>query len=278
VDDQDADAMTAGFGCFCAWPYPVAPPCGWWSTVGRHGIPWAGLGSQRRLALYWRIRRIISRLRQILTGCRPIHLKPILYHENIRVSFLWTTLWEVPIPETKPRAKTPKPPETKPPRQNPGAKPTGAKPTRAKPRQITGQSPRPKPPRRNGPRRGRGGGGSDRKNARQPVSRVLSAPSQGRDDHSSGTHLTMRFTRPTRAAGQERPRDHHGCDAVTSQPPLFGLAPGGVCRAAPVARDAVRSCRTVSPLPAGPACSRRPALHGRFVFCGTVPGVTPAGR
>jgi hypothetical protein len=35
------------------------------------------------------------------------------------------------------------------------------------------------------------------------------------------------------------------------QPSLFGLAPGGVYPAAPVARGAVRSCRTVSPLPAG---------------------------
>ena len=33
------------------------------------------------------------------------------------------------------------------------------------------------------------------------------------------------------------------------RPPLFGLAPGGVCRAAPVAGGAVRSCRTLSPLP-----------------------------
>ena len=33
------------------------------------------------------------------------------------------------------------------------------------------------------------------------------------------------------------------------RPPLFGLAPGGVYPAAPVARGAVRSCRTVSPLP-----------------------------
>ena len=32
-------------------------------------------------------------------------------------------------------------------------------------------------------------------------------------------------------------------------PPLFGLAPGGVCRAAGVAAGAVRSYRTVSPLP-----------------------------
>ena len=35
------------------------------------------------------------------------------------------------------------------------------------------------------------------------------------------------------------------------QPSLFGLAPGGVYPAAPVARGAVRSCRTVSPFPAG---------------------------
>src|ERR1700754_1564636 len=32
-------------------------------------------------------------------------------------------------------------------------------------------------------------------------------------------------------------------------PPLFGLAPGGVCRAASVTGRAVRSCRTLSPLP-----------------------------
>ena len=32
-------------------------------------------------------------------------------------------------------------------------------------------------------------------------------------------------------------------------PPLFGLAPGGVYRAAAVASDAVRSCRTLSTLP-----------------------------
>src|SRR6186997_2706570 len=32
--------------------------------------------------------------------------------------------------------------------------------------------------------------------------------------------------------------------------PLLGLAPGGVCRATPVARGPVRSYRTLSPLPA----------------------------
>ncbi len=38
---------------------------------------------------------------------------------------------------------------------------------------------------------------------------------------------------------------------LATQPSLFGLAPDGVYPAAPVARGAVRSCRTVSPLPAG---------------------------
>ena len=56
--------------------------------------------------------------------------------------------------------------------------------------------------------------------------------------------------------------------------PLFGLAPGGACRAADVAAGAVRSCRTLSPLPASPFR----ALSRRFAFCGAIPGVTPAGR
>lgn len=56
------------------------------------------------------------------------------------------------------------------------------------------------------------------------------------------------------------------------RPSLSGLAPGGVCPAAAVASGAVRSCRTVSPLPRVVARARR------FVFCGTFPGVAPAGR
>ena len=57
-----------------------------------------------------------------------------------------------------------------------------------------------------------------------------------------------------------------------SRPPLFGLAPGGVYPANSVAGIAVRFYRPVSPLP-----SMLTQL-GRFVFCGTVPGVAPAGR
>ena len=52
--------------------------------------------------------------------------------------------------------------------------------------------------------------------------------------------------------------------------PLFGLAPGGVYHAAPVTGGAVRSYRTLSPLPV--------PQDGRSALCGTFPGVAPAGR
>jgi hypothetical protein len=52
-------------------------------------------------------------------------------------------------------------------------------------------------------------------------------------------------------------------------PPLFGFAPSGVCPAAAVASRAVRFYRTVSPVP---------KYIRRFVFCGTFPKVSPAGR
>ena len=54
---------------------------------------------------------------------------------------------------------------------------------------------------------------------------------------------------------------------ATSQ---FGLAPSGACRAVPVARSAVGSYPTLSPLPTP---KRR-----RFAFCGAIPRVTPGGR
>ncbi len=80
-----------------------------------------------------------------------------------------------------------------------------------------------------------------------------------RDGHSSGTRLAARLTRPTRAAERKRPCPAPpACTAGATRPPLFGLAPGGVYRAAPVARDAVRSYRTVSPLPAGPVSLATP--------------------
>ena len=57
-------------------------------------------------------------------------------------------------------------------------------------------------------------------------------------------------------------------------PSLLGLAPGGVYPATPVAGGAVRSYRTLSPLPV----FAPEGFGGRFAFCGTFPGVAPAGR
>jgi len=51
--------------------------------------------------------------------------------------------------------------------------------------------------------------------------------------------------RATNPDGDPETRDGH-----QPVPSLFGLAPGGVCPARSVAGPAVRSCRTVSPLPA----------------------------
>ena len=69
--------------------------------------------------------------------------------------------------------------------------------------------------------------------------------------------------------------------AAKLAPSLFGLAPGGVCPAAFVAEDAVRSYRTFSPLPAFTLTG----FGRRFVLCGTVPEIgaprgslSPAGR
>jgi hypothetical protein len=100
--------------------------------------------------------------------------------------------------------------------------------------------------------------GGDGENARQPVSRVLSAPME-RDDHSSGTHLSMRLTRPTRAAGRERPRNYHGFlnRDITAAP--------------------IRSCSRWG-LPCRPCYQRRGALlPHRFALARGVGSLTQAG-
>src|SRR5215831_12019997 len=116
---------------------------------------------------------------------------------------------------------------------------------------------------------------------------MASGGSPTRDGHSSGTPVARRFEQPTRTAGfgHQSWSAIAACATPRSTPPLFGLAPGGVCRAACVAASAVRSYRTVSPLPRHPL-PISPGLWGRVrgrgarrsVLCGTVPRVTPAGR
>ena len=101
------------------------------------------------------------------------------------------------------------------------------------------------------------------KNARRPVSRVLS-PRKG-DSHSSGTSVTGRLLRPTRTATRKR--------AGVACRPYSGLLPVGFAVPRPLPARAVRSYRTLSPLPVSSPKGR----NRRFAFCGTFPGVTPAG-
>ena len=78
----------------------------------------------------------------------------------------------------------------------------------------------------------------------KPGSVGHAAQARKRDGHSSATPVARRLKQPTRTATRTRV----GAFAAPV-PSLFGLAPGGVCRAASVAGSAVRSYRTVSPLP-----------------------------
>ena len=70
-----------------------------------------------------------------------------------------------------------------------------------------------------------------------------------RDGHSSGTPVTRRLQQPTRTARSDTIPKRSALARKAFAPSLFGLAPGGVCRAAGVTAGAVRSYRTVSPLP-----------------------------
>ncbi len=64
--------------------------------------------------------------------------------------------------------------------------------------------------------------------------------------------MTIPLGRPLPDASRDRPgwRRGNAFCRLPGLPSLFGLAPGGVCRATAVAGGAVRSCRTLSPLPA----------------------------
>jgi hypothetical protein len=88
---------------------------------------------------------------------------------------------------------------------------------------------------------------------RRPVSRVLYG--EGSRPHVTAIPLRRRLpgafsNLPGRPDPDMDPGDCSACAGTAAAPSLFGLAPGGVCRAADVAVSAVRSYRTVSPLPA----------------------------
>ena len=79
-----------------------------------------------------------------------------------------------------------------------------------------------------------------------PVSRILYGVAAV-DGHSSRPAIAGRLKRPTRKFGA--PSRHAFGDRNRQNPPLFGLAPRGVCHAPDIAARAVRSYRTFSPLP-----------------------------
>ena len=93
-----------------------------------------------------------------------------------------------------------------------------------------------------------------------------------------GAVMAIPLGRSLPSASCDRPERRRGgppgIPRTRCLPLLLGLAPGGVFPAAAVAGGAVRSYRTVSPLP--PA--RRAEAGRRCTFCGTFPGVAPAGR
>jgi hypothetical protein len=106
----------------------------------------------------------------------------------------------------------------------------------------------------------------------RPVSRVLyhARRSERGDGHSSWARLAAGLMQPTRAADPEADWKRSPAPA----PPLFGLAPGGVCRAALVAKNAVRSYRTLSPLPA----TRPKAMGSAVCFLWHCPWGLPRRR
>ena len=96
-----------------------------------------------------------------------------------------------------------------------------------------------------------------------------------RDGHSSGAPVTERLARPTRASDPKADCGGLGPPrAPIRLAPLYGLAPGGVCRAGPVAGPAVRSYRTLSPLPAGLTARAGGLLSVALSLGSPPPGVT----
>ena len=92
-----------------------------------------------------------------------------------------------------------------------------------------------------------------RQDARRSISRVLSSLAAGTAIPLGRASRRASRDQPGRRGGNA-PAAHGGTLPVATvirRPPLFGLAPGGVCPAAPVTGGAGRSCRPVSPLPAG---------------------------
>ena len=104
----------------------------------------------------------------------------------------------------------------------------------------------------------RGRGRAPKWSARNKPSSV---PSRGRIIPLGPSLPTASSSLPGTRSGRAAPR------------PLFGLAPGGVCRATAVTSGPVRSYRTLSPLPVPPEGG-----HRRSPLCGTFRRLATPGR
>jgi len=89
-------------------------------------------------------------------------------------------------------------------------------------------------------------------------------PGSVEDNHPSGTHVAVRLERPTR-----KPLRAAGTSPKARALPYLVLLQVGFAVPPNVATGAVRSYRTLSPLPAGRS------RHRRFTFCCTVRGLAP---
>src|SRR5262249_9939641 len=115
--------------------------------------------------------------------------------------------------------------------------------------------------------------GLTKKNRSGPVSRVL-FPRGVSPTRAANIPLGPWLPRTSTASD---PGDGAGspCSAPGgTERSLLALAPGGVCRADQVTLIAVRSYRTVSPLPRGAVAG----VPWRSIFCGTVLRLAPTGR
>ncbi len=109
-------------------------------------------------------------------------------------------------------------------------------------------------------------------NARQTVCKPGSVPDTGEPGRGMAIHLG----RPLPDASRDLPGRRHGNlpAGLTGVPPLFGLAPGGVYHAGPVAGAAVRSYRTLSPLPSLAEASEGGLLSVALSLGSPPPGIT----
>jgi len=123
------------------------------------------------------------------------------------------------------------------------------------------------------------GSASEKKRCSRPVSRILSASARGPSAASFGG-MTIPLVPALLTGSSNLPgnRRRAACSRACARGvSLFGLAPCGVLPATTVTSRAVRSYRTISPLPTIALSLAASSYGGRYIFCATVRRVAPPG-